>query len=80
MPEELSNAYSGRKVLIFTAIYIPAQVICVALRYLSRYLVRGSWGFDDILIMASLSLQIALGIISVCMQAVLERSKDFLDI
>lgn len=52
MSEETSSNYSGRKALVFTAIYIPIQVLCVALRYLSRYLVRGPWGFDDILIMA----------------------------
>lgn len=66
MSEELSSEYSGHKALIFTALYIPTQVICVALRYLSRYLVRGSWGSDDIFIMASLVFQMAMGVICIC--------------
>lgn len=72
MSEEISSDYSGRRVFVFTAIYIPVQVIFVALRYLSRYLVRGPWGFDDILIMASLSFQVIMGTITLCMQAVLQ--------
>lgn len=72
MSEEISSEYSGRKVFVFTAIYIPVQVIFVALRYLSRYLVRGPWGFDDILILASLSFQVSMGTISLCMQAALQ--------
>lgn len=63
--------YSGQKLLIFTAIYVPAQIVCVALRYLARYLVKGPWGLDDILVMASLCLQTAMGIISVCTQVIL---------
>ena len=75
MSEETSSDYSGRKALVFTAVYIPIQVLCVALRYLSRYLVRGPWGFDDVLIMASLSFQVAMGIIIFCTQAALQLFK-----
>lgn len=75
MSEETLSDYSGRKALVVTAIYIPIQVLCVALRYLSRYLVRGSWGFDDILIMASLSFQVAMGIIILCTQAAFQLFK-----
>lgn len=62
----VSGEYDGRRLLIFTAIYVPAQAVFVALRYLARYLVKGPWGLDDLLIFASLVLQTALGVISVC--------------
>ena len=64
-PSELSNAYSGNKLLVFTAIFIPAQVICVTLRYLARYLVKGPWGLDDAVVLLSLALQLSMGAISV---------------
>ncbi|KAL8847953.1 MAG: hypothetical protein Q9221_007018 [Calogaya cf. arnoldii] len=66
MSQEPPIEYSGHKVLVFTAVFIPIQVICVALRYLSRYLKKGSWGFDDVLILASLFFQIILGILCIC--------------
>ena len=59
-----SPAYEGRRLIIFTAIFIPVQITCVALRYFSRYLVEGAWGLDDILVMTSLALQIGMAGIS----------------
>ena len=56
--------YTGNKLLIFTAIFIPIQLICVALRYLSRYLVEGPWGLDDVLVLTSLASQLSLAGVS----------------
>ena len=64
-PSLLSPEYNGTKLLTFTAIFIPTQIIAVALRYLARYLVEGPWGLDDILILTSLTLQICMGGISI---------------
>ena len=59
-PSLLSPEYNGTKLLVFTAVFIPTQIIAVGLRYLARYLVQGPWGLDDILVFTSLSLQICL--------------------
>ena len=61
----LSPEYDGTKLLIFTAIFIPTQIIAVAFRYLARYLVKGAWGLDDVLILTSLSLQMCMAGLSV---------------
>lgn len=60
-----SPIYTGDKLLIFTAIYVPVQISCVALRYLSRYLVEGPWGLDDAVIMSSLVLQMCMAGLSI---------------
>jgi hypothetical protein len=49
---------------VFTCVFIPIQILSVALRYLSRFLVRNAWGFDDILIFVSLLFQVGLGVIT----------------
>ena len=64
-PSLLSPEYNGTKLLTFTAIFIPTQIVAVALRYLARYLVKGAWGLDDILIFASLSLQMCMAGLSI---------------
>lgn len=50
--------YNGNKLIIFTGLFIPVQIICVALRYLARYMIKGPWGLDDLLILTSLILQL----------------------
>ena len=62
---ETSSEYRGRRLLIFTACFIPVQIFCVALRYLARYLVKGPWGLDDIVIFTSLTFQLCLAGISI---------------
>ncbi|KAL9591226.1 MAG: hypothetical protein Q9179_007936 [Wetmoreana sp. 5 TL-2023] len=62
---EAPGEYSGTKLLRFTAFYVPAQVICVMLRFLARYLVKGAWGLDDIMVATSLVTQMIMAIISV---------------
>ena len=54
------DSYSGNRLIIFTSIFVPIQIVCVAFRYLARYLVKGSWGLDDIVVMTSLIMQICL--------------------
>ena len=53
-------AYSGDKLTTFTAVFVPVQILCVALRYLARYLVEGPWGLDDIVVLTSLVLQMCM--------------------
>ena len=60
-----SSEYRGRRLLIFTACFIPVQIFCVALRYLARYLVKGPWGLDDIVVFTSLTFQLCLAGISI---------------
>lgn len=64
-PSLLSPEYSGAKLLTFTAIFIPVQIIAVGLRYLARYLVEGPWGLDDIVVLTSLSLQMCMAGLSI---------------
>ena len=60
-----SSEYRGRRLLIFTACFVPVQIFCVALRYLARYLVKGPWGLDDIVVFTSLTFQLCLAGISI---------------
>ncbi|KAL9122552.1 MAG: hypothetical protein Q9187_000895 [Circinaria calcarea] len=62
---EASAEYSGDKLIIFTAIFIPVQIFCVALRYFVRYLIKGQWGLDDIVVLISLLLQLCMAGISI---------------
>ena len=64
-PTMLSPEYNGTKLLVFTAIFMPVQIIAVILRYLARYLVEGPWGLDDVLIFTSLSLQMCMAGLSI---------------
>ena len=63
--DETSSEYRGRRLLIFTACFIPVQIFSVALRYLARYLVKGPWGLDDIVVFTSLTFQLCLAGISI---------------
>ena len=67
-PSLLSPEYNGAKLLTFTAVFIPTQIIAVGLRYLSRYLVTGPWGADDIIIVTSLCLQMVMAGLSIGMR------------
>ena len=64
-PSLLSPEYNGTKLLTFTAVFIPTQITAVALRYLARYLVKGPWGLDDVLVLASLTLQMCMAGLSI---------------
>ena len=64
-PSLLSPESNGTKLLIFSAIFIPIQIIAVTLRYIARYLVEGPWGLDDVLIFTSLSLQMCMAGLSI---------------
>lgn len=69
MPDSssLSPEYSGTKLLTFTAVFVPIQVVAVGLRYLARYLVEGPWGLDDVVVLTSLSLQMCMAGLSIGM-------------
>lgn len=64
-PPGSSPEYSGDRLIIFTAIFLPVQVLCVALRYLTRYLIKGAWGLDDAVTLSSLLLQLCMAGISI---------------
>ncbi|KAK4693586.1 hypothetical protein P7C71_g3843, partial [Lecanoromycetidae sp. Uapishka_2] len=55
-----SAEYRGNKLLVFTAIFMPVQIICVSLRLLARNL-KGALGWDDLVILASLACQLGTG-------------------
>ncbi|KAM0145982.1 hypothetical protein ACHAQE_010974 [Botrytis cinerea] len=58
VPLEDDSTFEGNRVIIFSAIWIPAQIICIALRYIARWMINGPWVKDDILIFTALFLQI----------------------
>lgn len=55
-----NTEYSGSKILIVTTILVPVQVFCVTLRYFVRYRIKGPWGLDDVVVVASLVLQLGM--------------------
>jgi hypothetical protein len=59
------STYDGAKLLIFTGIFYPSLIVSVCLRYLARYLNKGSWGADDILVFSSLVLQTCMAGIAI---------------
>lgn len=68
-PPAADTEYSGDTLLVVTVIFIPIIMLCVALRYLSRYLVCGGWGLDDVLIFTSLILQLGMAVIAISASA-----------
>jgi len=59
-PEAFDSTYGGHPALIFTAIFLVIQIAFVALRYIAKWVVNVRWGYDDILVLISLFLQIAI--------------------
>ena len=57
--------YSGDTLLIFTGVFIPVLVVCVALRVLARHLVKSPFGVDDVLVFASLVFQLGMAGIAI---------------
>lgn len=48
-----SAEYTRKKFIMFTTIYILIQILCIASRYVARYMV----GLDDAMIVTSLAMQ-----------------------
>ncbi|THV51512.1 hypothetical protein BGAL_0108g00080 [Botrytis galanthina] len=65
LPSSIDSSYSGTHLVIFTAIWIPVLLVCVALRYFARWVIRGPWGVDDVLVFMSLLLQLCQAGISI---------------
>lgn len=63
------GTYEGRRLVVFTAIFMPAQLLAVSLRYWVRLKLR-NWGFDDYIILASLFMQIVFGVLCIGTSAV----------
>ena len=65
IPLEEVPVYIGDRLLIFTALFVPLQIFCVALRFISRYKVRTPWGLDDAVILFALAQQMGMAGISI---------------
>lgn len=63
-PEEVS-VYIGDRLLIFTALFVPLQIFCVVLRFISRHKVHTPWGLDDAVILFALAEQMGMAGISI---------------
>jgi hypothetical protein len=59
-PGDVDSTYGGHSALVFTGIFLALQLIVVWLRYITKLIVRVKWGYDDILVLVSLVLQIGL--------------------
>jgi hypothetical protein len=59
-PLTADGTYTGHSLVLFTAIFIPVQVIAVALRYKARWMLA-VWGFDDYIVLVSLAMQVIIG-------------------
>lgn len=57
VPLEDDATWRGNRVITFTIIWIPVQIFCVLLRYIARWMIKGPWVKDDILIFTALFLQ-----------------------
>lgn len=58
------SEYIGNRLLIFTAVFLPLQIVCVGLRYLTLYFAPKSWGWDDLVIFVALAEQLAMAAIA----------------
>jgi len=67
LPPSTDATYGGQSLVVFTAVFMPAQVVAVALRYYSRWLLK-NWGLDDLIVLISLASQLLIG--SLCLDAV----------
>ncbi|KNG88224.1 hypothetical protein ANOM_004573 [Aspergillus nomiae NRRL 13137] len=65
IPLEEVPVYIGDRLLIFTALFVPLQIFCVVLRFISRYKVRTPWGLDDAVILFALAQQMGMAGISI---------------
>lgn len=63
-PGDVDSTYGGHSALVFTGIFLGLQLIVVWLRYITKIVVNVKWGSDDILVLASLVLQIGLAAIA----------------
>jgi len=63
-PVDVDSTYGGRPALVFTAVFLAIQLIVVWLRYMTKFIVNVKWGYDDVLVLVSLLLQIGLAAIA----------------
>lgn len=63
-PGDVDPTYGGHSALVFTGIFLTLQLIVVWLRYITKLIVRVKWGYDDILVLVTLVLQIGLAAIA----------------
>ncbi|KAF7596792.1 hypothetical protein BBP40_012391 [Aspergillus hancockii] len=63
-PDEVP-AYIGDRLLIMTALFVPLQIFCVALRFYARRQVHTKWAFDDAVILFALAEQMGMAGLSI---------------
>jgi hypothetical protein len=62
----MSSGSIGWRLQIFTAFFVPLQIVAVALRFYARRMVLGAHFFlEDSLVLASLAFQLALSAVGV---------------
>jgi hypothetical protein len=64
-PEYLRE-YSGHQLTVAAIVFIPLNIIFVAIRFFSRHLTKAPLGLDDILIIPGLILCVTLSILALC--------------
>lgn len=52
--------YIGDRLLVFTSVFAGIQIFFVALRLLTRVQYPKAWGWDDVVILVSLTGQLAI--------------------
>jgi hypothetical protein len=64
------SLFTAHVALVFTSVFLGIQTICVALRYVSRYVSKAPWGLDDVLVFASLLMNVGLAALSIGMNQI----------
>jgi hypothetical protein len=57
LPPPTDGEYAGHKLIAFTAVFLPFQVLAVGLRYYARWIAK-AWGREDAIVVVSLGFQI----------------------
>ncbi|KAE8154101.1 hypothetical protein BDV25DRAFT_136247 [Aspergillus avenaceus] len=65
IPIDRVPEYIGDRLLIFTGLFVPLQICCVALRFYIRYKIRTPWGLDDAVILIALAAQLGMAGLSI---------------
>ena len=77
----LSEAYiradTGNRLLTLSIVFMVAQILCVVLRFTSRYLSKTAKGMDDYLILPSLVFCLVLSVTGISVYSIFLHSHLF---
>lgn len=76
LPPGYLQEYTGDQLLVIAIVFIPLNVMFVAMRFLARSLQKAPLGLDDILVIPSLILCLSLSAIGICKYTCLLTSKE----